>query len=55
MDQSLRFQQNLHNRRLAVVLLHAHSNRLADLEPLVPELLAVLSIAVRGEVSHVGV
>jgi len=55
MDQSLRFQQNRRGRRLAVVLLHAHSNRLVDLEGLVPELLAVLPNAVSGEVTHVGV
>lgn len=55
MDQSLRFQQNLRGRRLAVVLLHAHRNRLVDVEALVAELLAVLPNAVRGEVTHVGV
>jgi predicted nuclease of predicted toxin-antitoxin system len=55
MDQSLRFQQNLRGRNLSVVLVHARSNRLSDLEPIVPQLLAVLQTAVRGEVSHVGV
>jgi len=55
MDQSLRFQRNLHGRRLAVILLYAHSNRLVDVKALVPELLAVLPNAVRGEVTFVGV
>jgi hypothetical protein len=55
MDQSLRFQQNLRDWQLAIVLVHARSNRLTDLEPLVPELLVVLTTAVRGAVSHVGV
>ena len=54
-NQSLRFQQNLRGRRLALVLLHAHSKSLVDLEGLVPELLAVLPNAVLGEVMHVGV
>jgi len=55
MDQSLWFRQNLHGRRFAVVLLHAHSNRWSDLEPLVPESFAVLFLAVRGKVTQVGV
>lgn len=32
-DQNLRYQQNLTGRRIAVVVLRARSNRLADLEP----------------------
>ena len=55
MDQSLQFQQNLSARPLAIVVLHARSNRLADLTPLVPALLAALLTAVPGHVLHVGV
>ena len=32
-DQNLRFQQNLSNFRIAVIVLRARSNRLNDLEP----------------------
>lgn len=53
MDQSLRFQQNLAGRPLAVVLLRARSNRLPDLAPLVPAVLAALPGAPAGEVTVV--
>ncbi|MEI9931757.1 MAG: DUF5615 family PIN-like protein [Rhizomicrobium sp.] len=46
-DRNLSFQQNL-TGRLAVIVLRAKSNRLADLRPLVPRLLDVLSSAKRG-------
>lgn len=51
MDQSLRFQQNLAGRPLAVVLLRARSNRLPDLAPLAPAVLAALRGAPRGKVT----
>ena len=41
-DQNLEFQQNLANLPLAVVVVVADSNRLESLEPLVPQVLAVL-------------
>lgn len=51
MDQSLRFQQNLAGRPLAVLLLRARSNRLPDLAPLVPAVLAALHGAPPSEVT----
>jgi hypothetical protein len=42
-DRNLSFQQNLAELPLAVVVLKAPSNRLADLKPLVPKFLAVLA------------
>jgi predicted nuclease of predicted toxin-antitoxin system len=51
MDQSLRFQQNLAGRSLAVVLLRARSNRLPDLRPLAAAVLAALPEAPPGEVT----
>jgi len=42
-DRNLSFQQNLAELPLAVVVLQASSNRLADLKPLVPKLLAALA------------
>lgn len=53
-DRNLSFQQNLPAFTIAVIVLRAASNRLADLQPLVPELLALIPIAKRGAVTYVG-
>jgi hypothetical protein len=53
-DRNLSFQQNLPAFAIAVVVLRASSNRLADLQHLVPELLASISTAKRGAVMYVG-
>ena len=47
-DRNLSFQQNLVSLSIAVVVLHAKSNRLADLRPLVPSLLAAIESAEPG-------
>jgi hypothetical protein len=52
-DGNLEFQQNLAKFNLAVVVLKAKTNRLADLKPLVPSLLAGLPAASRGKATHV--
>lgn len=39
-DQNLRYQQNLSTLPIAVAVLAAKSNRIEDLRPLLPELLA---------------
>lgn len=54
-DRNLSFQQNLPAFSIAVIVLRASSNRLADLKPLVPELLACISRAKKGVVEYVGV
>ena len=54
-DRNLSFQQNLPAFTIAVIVLCAPSNRLADLQPLVPELLALIPSAKRGAVTYVGV
>ena len=54
-DRNLSFQQNLPAFAIAVIVLRATSNRLADLKPLVPELLACITSAKRGAVEYVGV
>lgn len=54
-DRNLSFQQNLPAFEIAVIVLRAASNRLADLQHLVPELLASIPIAKRGAVTYVGV
>jgi hypothetical protein len=43
LDQGIEFQQNLTGRNIAVILLRANSNRLADLIPLVGKILMSLS------------
>lgn len=53
-DRNLAFQQNVANVRVAVVVLRAKSNRLADLRTLVPELLSSLGRAAPGQVLQVG-
>ena len=41
-DRNLSFQQNLDSVSLAVIVLRAKTNRLADLRPLVPSLLVAI-------------
>ena len=54
-DRNLSFQKNLPAFEIAVIVLRARSNRLADLRPLLPGLLATLPDARRGAVAYVGV
>lgn len=54
-DRNLSFQQNLVSFKIAVVVLRARTNRLADLRPLVPKLLAALPSARPGAVTYVSV
>ncbi len=54
-DRNLSFQQNLPAFSIAVIVLRAKSNRLSDLRPLVPELLAAIPTAKPGTVTYVGV
>ena len=54
-DRNLSFQQNLPAFTIAVIVLRAKSNRLADLQPLVPELLSAIPTAKPGAVTYVGV
>jgi hypothetical protein len=44
-DRNLAFQQHTASFRVAIVVLHARSNRLADLLPLVPALLEAIAAA----------
>jgi predicted nuclease of predicted toxin-antitoxin system len=53
MDQGIPHQQNLSDVDLAIVLLEAPSNRLADLTPLVEEARVALSEARPGELLRV--
>jgi hypothetical protein len=53
-DANLPYQQILERFAIGFVLLKAPSNRLADLEPLVPELLAHLDGIEPGELRRIG-
>ena len=52
-DRNLQFQQNLPQVDIAVIVLQAPSNRLADLKPLAPKVLAILAMVTRGQVTIV--
>ena len=54
-DRNLSFQQNLDALPIAVIVLSAPTNRLADLRPLVPRLLAAILSAAPGKATIVGV
>jgi hypothetical protein len=54
-DRNLAFQQDIPGSGIAVVVLRARSNRLADLLPLVPALRVAVAQAQPGQVAHVGV
>ncbi len=53
-DRNLSFQQNLGLLPIAVIVLRARTNCLADLRPLVPGLLTVISSAPVGVATEVG-
>ena len=53
-DRNLSFQQNLANLPVAVIVLTAKSNRLADLIPLVPRLLEALTSIEPNSLTIVG-
>ena len=52
-DRNLSYQQNVQALPIAIVVLHAKANRLVDLLPLVPNLLAVIGSAKPGAVTTV--
>ena len=54
MDSNLQFQQRLAGRPFGVILIHAPSNRMADLRPIVELLLAALAGLSPGMVRHIG-
>jgi len=53
-DRNLSFQQNVSALLIAVIVLRARSNRLADLRRLLPDLLAAIPAAKIGAVTVVG-
>lgn len=53
-DKGILYQQNLRSTVLGFILLRANGNRLEDLLPLVPDLLAALATIKAGEIIQVG-
>jgi hypothetical protein len=53
-DRNLSSQQQVSSLPLAVVILHAKTNRLTDLRHLVPEILTVLESPRLGTATHLG-
>ena len=54
MDRNLEFQQTLSSLDLCVVLALASSNRMANLSPIVPAILAAIEVGKPGELLRVG-
>ena len=54
-DRNLSFQQNLPKFSIAVLVLHATSNRLADLKLLVPNILSTLPTLTKGDAEPIGI
>ena len=54
-DRNLSFQQNLPDFNIAVLILSAPSNRLADLKPLAGKVLASLSTLVKGKAENISI
>jgi hypothetical protein len=53
-DRNLAAQQNSSTVSIAIVVLRARSNRLADLRPLIPKLLRAIEFAKPGTVELIG-
>ena len=53
-DRSVSFQQKLQGRHMAVLVIHAKSNKLADLLPHTEACMKALKSIQSGEVVHVG-
>jgi hypothetical protein len=53
-DQNLQYQQNLSKLPLAVVVLVAKSNRIGDLRPLIPGLLAAIPTLPSRTLTRIG-
>ena len=52
-DGNLRYQQNPTKLTLGLVVLHAPSNRIEDVRPLIPSILAALPQITPGQIVHV--
>jgi hypothetical protein len=53
-DRNLEYQQNFQGAAIAVVVIHALSNDIAVLRPMMPQVVAAIPGAARGKVTNVG-
>jgi hypothetical protein len=53
-DRNLSFQQNIAGLSITVIVLHAKSNRLADIRTLVPDILTAIKKARPGLIEKIG-
>ncbi len=54
MDKGLEYEQNLSGRQIAVIILRAQSNRLADLIPLMEDCLKQMRSIKPGQIARIG-
>jgi predicted nuclease of predicted toxin-antitoxin system len=54
LDKNLPYQQDLNSGRIAILIIHAQSNRIQDLLPLMPECLAALARMRPRQVIRIG-
>jgi predicted nuclease of predicted toxin-antitoxin system len=54
MDSNLQFQQRVEGLPFGVVIIHARSNRMADLLPIIDSMLVAITELIPGTVRHVG-
>jgi hypothetical protein len=52
-DRGIQFQQNISGRNIAILVVRARSNRLADLLPLMPQCLLAISSIQPGQVIRI--
>lgn len=52
-DQKMEDQQNLSQADVAIVVLHARSNSMRDLEPMASDILDAVTRLARGQVEHI--
>ena len=53
-DRNLEYQQNFQGAAIAVIVMHAKSNDVAALQPLMPKVLEAIPGAARGKVTNIG-
>jgi len=53
-DRNLEYQQNFVGAQVAVIVVHAPSNDVAALKPLMPQVLEAIPGAPRGKVTNIG-
>ena len=54
-DRNLTYQQNVAAAGVAVIVVHARTNRVPELLPLAPQVMAAIAATEPGEIAHVGV